>query len=53
MDIEKLGELYSGKIVFDGEIDRQFILPYGTVEDVRNAVRRVAKALIKGNYSDV
>jgi len=47
MDIEKLGRLYAGKITFWGEIDRQFLLPFGTVEDVQNGVDRVAKALLK------
>ena len=45
MDIEKLGRLYKGKITFNGEIDRQRVLPFGTVEDVRAAVRRVRNAL--------
>ncbi len=45
MDMEKLGREYAGKITFWGEIDRQHILPFGTVEDVRMAVRRAAGAL--------
>lgn len=49
MDIERLAELYKGKITFWGEIDRQHILPYGTPEDVRQAVRRVRRALDDGN----
>ena len=53
MDMEKLGELYAGKITFWGEIDRQNILPFGTVTDVRNAVGRVAKALLKGKRTGV
>lgn len=48
MDIEDLGRNYKGEITFWGEIDRQHILPFGTVEDVRNAVRRVRKALDDG-----
>ncbi|NOZ27613.1 MAG: methyltransferase [Chloroflexi bacterium] len=48
MDIEELGRLYRGKITFWGEIDRQAILPFGTVEDVRQAVRRVRRALDDG-----
>lgn len=44
MDIEKLGRLYGGKIVFHGEIDRQHILPKGTREEVRAAVRRLRQA---------
>lgn len=53
MDIEKIGELYAGKITFWGEIDRQHILPFGTVEDVRKAVTRVSNALIKGKRTGV
>lgn len=49
MNIEGLGEKYCGKITFWGEIDRQHILPFGTTEDVRNAVRRVRRALDKGS----
>jgi uroporphyrinogen decarboxylase len=48
MDIEKLGALYGGKITFWGEIDRQRILPFGTEEEVRAAVRRVRAALDRG-----
>ncbi|NLC67647.1 MAG: hypothetical protein GX754_02435 [Clostridiaceae bacterium] len=43
MDIEKPEELYAGKITFWGEIDRQYILPFGTVEDVKKAVKREGK----------
>ncbi len=49
MDIEEIGESFSGKITFWGEIDRQKIIPFGTEEDARIAVRRVRKALDKGN----
>jgi len=49
MDIEELGDKYSGKVTFWGEIDRQEILPFGSVEDVRNAVRRVRNVLDKGS----
>lgn len=45
MDIEGLGEKYRGKITFWGEIDRQNILPFGTTDQVRDAVRRVKKAM--------
>ena len=48
MDIEELGERFSGEITFWGEIDRQHILPFGTTDDVRAAVQRVRKALDKG-----
>jgi hypothetical protein len=45
MDIEKLGALYAGKITFWGEIDRQWILPFGMPEAARAAVRRVHRAM--------
>ncbi len=40
MGTDKLKE-FKGKITFWGEIDRQYILPSGTVEDVENAVKDV------------
>ena len=48
MDIEGLAQRYRGKITFWGEIDRQNVLPFGTPDDVRAAVRRVRKALDDG-----
>ena len=39
---------YKGKITFWGEIDRQHILPFGTPDEVRAAVRRVRAALDDG-----
>ena len=48
MDLEGLGQKYAGQITFWGEIDRQSVLPFGTVDDVRSAVRRVRKALDTG-----
>ncbi len=48
MDIEDLARLHKGKVTFWGEISRQDILPFGTVDDVRNAVRRVRRALDDG-----
>ena len=41
MDIEAIGRRFGGRIAFWGEIDRQQILPHGTVEETRAAVRRV------------
>jgi len=49
MDIEELGRTFRGKITFWGEIDRQWVLPFGTTEDVRRAVGRVRRALDGGN----
>jgi len=48
MDIEALARQYKGKVTFWGELDRQHILPFGTPEDVRQAVLRVRRALDDG-----
>jgi len=48
MDIEELGHHYGGRLTFWGEIDRQHILPFGTHDDVRAAVRRIRSALDHG-----
>ena len=44
MGLDKL-EQFRGKITFWGEIDRQQILPFGSKEDVDQAVRSVKKHL--------
>lgn len=49
MDIEELARQHKGKITFWGEIDRQRVLPFGTLSDVRDAVRRVRLALDDGS----
>ncbi len=48
MDIEDIAEKYRGKITFYGEIDRQSVLPFGSPDEAREAVRRVRKALDRG-----
>ena len=48
MDIEELARRYRGRITFWGEIDRQRVLPFGTIDDVRKAVGRVRRALDDG-----
>jgi len=48
MDIEEIGRLFKGKITFWGEVDRQQILPFGSVAEVEKAVRRVRSALDGG-----
>jgi hypothetical protein len=45
MDIEDLGRRFRGLLTFWGEIDRQRLLPFGTADEVRMAVRRVRDAL--------
>ena len=42
--VDKLAP-FKGKITFWGEICRQHLLPYGTVEEIRNSVRQVYDTL--------
>lgn len=49
MDIEALASKYKGRITFWGEIDRQWVLPFGSQADVRQAVMRVRRALDDGS----
>lgn len=48
MDIEEIGRRFNGRITFWGEIDRQQVLSFGSVEDVRGAVGRVRRSLDDG-----
>jgi uroporphyrinogen decarboxylase len=45
MDIDTIGKNYRGEMTFWGEIDRQYILPFGSIEEVTRAVNKVDKAL--------
>jgi hypothetical protein len=45
MNIEELGSRFRGKLTFWGEIDRQYLLPFGSAEEVKKAVGRVREAL--------
>ena len=47
MDSDKLINEYGNDIVFWGEIDRQYVLPFGTKVDVKNAVDKIAKKSIE------
>ncbi len=38
MGVKELGRRFAGRITFWGEMDRQQLLPFGTLEDVRRAV---------------
>ncbi|MEE8452513.1 MAG: uroporphyrinogen decarboxylase family protein [Thermoguttaceae bacterium] len=49
MKIERLAKRFRGQVTFWGEIDRQRTLPLGTVEEIREAVLRVRKALDFGS----
>jgi hypothetical protein len=44
MGVENLKQ-FRGKITFWGEIDRQHLLPYGSLQDIENAVKMVAENL--------
>lgn len=46
MDLEDLSARYGDRLTFWGEIDRQWILPFGDKDAVRAAVRRVAAATV-------
>ena len=41
MGVEELGAKFKGEITFWGEIDRQNLLPNGTIKDIQNAVHEV------------
>lgn len=47
MDIEELGKRFRGMITFWGEIDRQYLLAFGTTEEVRAAVKKVKDSLYR------
>lgn len=44
MDLEEIAASFKGKILFWGELDRQFTLRYGRERDVREAARRWLRA---------
>lgn len=50
MDVYNLLEQYRGKLTFHGGLSTQRTLPYGTVIDVQNEVKRLLSAGSKGNY---
>ena len=43
MDLKKLAEMTKKKLVISSDIDRQYILPFGTPEEVKEYVRNVIK----------
>ena len=48
MGVEKVAREFAGKITFWGEVSRQTILPHGSPQDVRNAVRLMKEQFWKG-----
>jgi uroporphyrinogen decarboxylase len=53
MPIEELAGKFAGQICFWGEIDRQRLLTFGTPQEVRAAVRRVAAAFLKNKRTGI
>ncbi|MBM4164145.1 MAG: hypothetical protein FJ222_06870 [Lentisphaerae bacterium] len=53
MNIEELAEQFAGRICFWGEIDRQRLLTSATPGEVREAVRRVARAFLRNRRTGV
>jgi len=51
MDIEELANRYHHKVAFWGEIDRQYTQAFGTEEDMRKAVRRLADAFFRHGHT--
>jgi len=47
MGPERLGGQFAGKITFWGEMDRQYLLPRGSRNDIRQAAGRMKKALYR------
>ncbi len=45
MDIERLAKRFRGRVTFCGEIDRQRVLPQGALDEIRDAVLKIRKAL--------
>ncbi len=45
MDVKELGREFGGKICFRADLDRQYVLPFGTVEQVEEHVRQTYAAL--------
>jgi uroporphyrinogen decarboxylase len=53
MDIEKIALQYCGKIALWGGFDRQYLLPFGTTEEVRKEVLRIAATFFKNGRTGI
>ena len=47
MDLDQLGRRFAGRLTFWGEVDRQYTLSEGSVEDVRKAVHSLWERLYR------
>ncbi len=45
MNVDRLAKRFRGRVTFCGEIDCQLLRPSGTHDDIRDAVRRIRRAL--------
>jgi uroporphyrinogen-III decarboxylase len=45
LDLKALAQISGGKVCIATDLDRQFVLPFGTPEEVREHVREVVKTL--------
>jgi uroporphyrinogen decarboxylase len=50
MEVFDLMRRYKGRLAFHGGLSTQQILPYGSVEDVKNAAAKLLKAGKNGGY---
>lgn len=53
MDMDELEEKFGGRICFWGEIDRQYILPFGSEQVIRDGVNKVANIFLKRRRTGV
>ena len=49
MNIERIAQRFKGRITFWGEVDRQWLLPFGTPDEVKQGVAKVRAALDDGS----
>jgi uroporphyrinogen-III decarboxylase len=45
MDVKKVGKEFGGKVAFRSDLDRQYILPRGYRQDIRDHVKEVIDSL--------
>ncbi|MEG1271517.1 MAG: uroporphyrinogen decarboxylase family protein [Ruthenibacterium sp.] len=53
MDMEEMERRFGGRVTFWGELDRQFLLPFGTDAEIKNGVRQVQNAFLKNRKTGV
>ena len=53
MDMEELERRFGGRICFWGEIDRQYTLPFGSGQEIRSAVDRVAEVFLNKRHTGI